>query len=400
MRIAPIYPQSRPTGSLWFACVLSSISLLLSGCAGGKFFGADGPPASQILKADQTYGAVLVDMNDAVAAQVDGAYRTPAFAEAFGEGHPFGTIIGISDTLQVTIYEAPPATLFNAGPIDSTALGASASQRATTFPDLLVNASGVVEVPFAGKIQAAGRTTQQVSRDIAARLAGKAHDPQVLVSIARNTASTVTVVGEVINSTRMPLTAKGERVTDALAASGGTRQPIDKIAMQVTRGQVVARMSLEDVIQDPRENIYLSPGDIVTALYQSQSFIVLGAAGRNEEIKFETQGITLAQALGRVGGIRDDRANPRNVFIFRLEKAAALMPGASRSVRVSPDGRVPVIYRVNMKDPATLFTAQHFPMQDRDVIYVSNAPVADIQKFVNIIGAAIYPIVTVKAAGF
>lgn len=400
MRIAPINLPPKLIKSVELGCAIGVACLFLSGCASGKFFGADGPPASHILKADQTYGAVLVDVDDSVASRIDDAYHKPAFAEALGEGHPFGAMIGIGDTLQVTIYEAPPATLFGVGVAEAASLSTAAGQKSTTFPDLLVNGAGIIEVPFAGKLQAAGRTPQQVSREIATRLAGKAHDPQVLVNVARNAASTVTIVGEVVNSTRMPLTVKGERVTDALAAVGGTRQPIDKISIQVTRGQLVAQMPLETVIRDPRENIYLSPGDVVTALYQSQSFTVLGAAGKNEEIKFETQGITLAQALGRMGGIRDDRANPRNVFIFRLEKPTALASAATQSVRMSPNGRVPVIYRVNMRDPATLFAAQHFPMQDRDVIYVSNAPVADLQKFVNIIGAAIYPIVTVKAAGF
>jgi polysaccharide export outer membrane protein len=53
----------------------------------------------------------------------------------------------------------------------------------------------------------------------------------------------------------------------------------------------------------------LHPDDVVTALYQPYSFTALGAVGRNAEIDFEGTGLTLTQALGRIGGLRDDRAD-------------------------------------------------------------------------------------------
>ncbi|WP_434782160.1 MAG: hypothetical protein WJ306_07920 [Ferrovum myxofaciens] len=53
----------------------------------------------------------------------------------------------------------------------------------------------------------------------------------------RNT--TATVVGEVSANIRMPLTAQGERLLDALAAAGGAKQPVDKTTLQITRGNVV-----------------------------------------------------------------------------------------------------------------------------------------------------------------
>jgi polysaccharide export outer membrane protein len=44
-----------------------------------------------------------------------------------------------------------------------------------------------------------------------------------------------------------------------------------------------------------------------------------------------------------------------------------------------------VIYRVDMSNPATFFVAQSFPIRNKDVLYVSNAPLSDIQKFVQIV---------------
>ncbi|MCJ2121710.1 sugar transporter, partial [Methylobacterium sp. J-077] len=41
---------------------------------------------------------------------------------------------------------------------------------------------------------------------------------------------------------------------------------------------------------------------------------------------------------------------------------------------------VPVVYRINMRDPNSLFTTQAFRMRNRDLIYVSNAPFTEVQK--------------------
>jgi polysaccharide biosynthesis/export protein len=379
------------------------LAMPLAGCGNGAFFGADGPSTKRVLKtADpQAQEAIIVDVDQHVSNRLQDGVSKQAFMDVFGEGRPYGVVIAPGDSLQVTIYEAPPATLFGAGPIDASSLATGAPQRANTMPDISVSGTGTIDIPFAGELVASGKTTRQLARDIAAKLQGKAHLPQVLVSIGRNNAaSAVTVVGEVRESARVSLTSKGERLLDALAAGGGTREPVDKISVQVTRGSRVASMPLQAVIQDPRQNIFMQPGDVLTALYQSQSFTALGGVGKPEEIKFEAQGITLAQALGRMGGIRDDRANPRGVFIFRLEDPAMVDPRLAQAAPKTPEGKLPVIYRVNMRDPVTFFAAQHFPMRDRDVLYVTNAPATDLQKFVNVIGAAVYPIFTAKAAGF
>lgn len=246
-------------------------------------------------------------------------------------------------------------------------------------------------MPFAGEVPVAGKTPQKIQAVIAERLNGKANQPQVLVRVTHNATSNVTIVGEVGQSTRMPLTAKGERLLDAIAAAGGVRQPVSKITVQLTRGSQVQSMSLESIIEDPRQNVRLEPGDVVTALYQPLSFTVLGATGKNEEINFEAQGISLAQALARAGGVQDVSADASGVFIFRFEDPKTLSPGEGVGP-TTPDGKVPVVYRANLKNPATFLVAQNFPMHNKDVIYVANAPSAELQKFLNILTSSIYSV--------
>jgi polysaccharide export outer membrane protein len=375
-------------------------SLMLGACSSG-FISAAGPSTGAIVRqqrAPEVSGAQLIDVTDGMARQLVMARLGRSFAAAFHDVNPVGMNVGTGDTIEVIVWEAPPAALFSSGGDTSFASISSASSRPTTLPEQMVGSDGRITVPFAGPVTAAGRTTNAIAADIVRRLSGKAHLPQVIVRITRNATSLVTVIGDVAQSARLPLTVRGERVLDAIAGAGGVKQPVGKITIQITRGTELESMPLAKVIADPRQNIVLAPGDVVTALYQPFSFTVLGATGKNEELPMETQGITLAEALGRVGGLQDQRSDARGVFIFRFEDPGALGASLDPRVQLTPDGKIPVIYRVNLKDPAMFFTAQSFPMRDKDILYVSNAPFADIQKFVSVISSTIFPIAALRTA--
>lgn len=329
----------------------------------------------------------IVDIDDAVARRALASTKRTRFADVFDVDKLPSYRVGAGDVLEVSVWEAPPATLFGSTVIDPR-VGA-ATTRVTTFPEQMVSHEGFIGIPFAGNIPVNGKSPQQIEVEVARRLVGKANQPQVLVRVTRNATSNVTVVGEVSQSLRMPLTAKGERLLDAVAAAGGVRQPVGKTTLQVTRGNVVQAMALDSVIQDPRQNIMLQPGDVVTALFQPLSFTALGATGKNEEIVFEAQGISLAQAIARSGGLQDTRADAKGVFIFRFEEPLVLGL-AAENPPLTPDGKVPVIYRVDLKDPRSFFVAQGFPMRNKDVIYISNAPAAELQKFLNILTSVVF----------
>ena len=319
-----------------------------------------------------------------------------AFAPLLASKAPRPYLVGSGDVLEVSVWEAPPAALFGTAAVDPR--GGLATTHQTSFPEQIVNADGVINVPFAGSVPVAGKTPQQIEADLVQRLQRKANQPQVLVRVVRNATQNVTVVGEVAQSTLMPLTPKGERLLDAIAVAGGVRQPVEKMTVQLSRGGVVLAMPLQRVIREPAQNVYLQPGDVVTALFQPLSFTALGAAGKNEEIGFEASGITLAQALGRMAGVRDNVADARGVFIFRFEEPAALPSLAAPSPQ-TPDGKVPVVYQMNLRDPASFLVAQNFPMRHRDVVYVANAPAAELQKFMNILSSSVFTAVNVLNIG-
>lgn len=375
-------------------------TLALSGCASyPDWIASAGPSREQVEAQPDVPSSVirLVEIDAGTARRAVESVKRELFSEIFASGGLPGYVVGPGDTLEVSIWEAPPATLFGAAVLDPRVVGMTTA-RASALPEQMVAADGTINVPFAGAVAVAGKSPQQIESEIVRRLTGKANQPQILVRVTRNASSNVTVVGEVTQSLRMQLTTKGERLLDAIAAAGGVRQPVGKVTVQLTRGSRVHAMALERVIQLPSENILLSPGDVVTVLFQPLSLTVLGATGKNEEINFEAQGISLAQALGRAGGIQDSRADARGVFIFRFEEPLVLGV-AGENPPLSPDGKIPVVYRLDMKTPASFLLAQSFPMRNKDVIYVANAPSADLQKFLNILTSSIYSVSSVANLG-
>lgn len=373
------------------AVMVLALGASMAGCA--PIVARMGPTAGAVLNSrgsELLSGIVVVDLDRSVTEKVLAAEVRGDFARDLGSALPVGSVVQPGDVLEVSIWEAPPAALF--GGSGSSSLSGRDGQLSTTsaFPELLVGLSGSVFVPFAGNVPVAGRTPLQIEADITRRLSRKAHLPQVIVRVVRNATANATVVGDVANSTRMPLTPKGETLLDALAQAGGTRQPTAVTTIQVTRGSRVVSMPMDTVIREPSQNIVLAPGDVVTAVFQPYTFSALGASVRNQEVPFEGGGISLSQALSRVGGLQDQRADAKGVFLFRWEKADKL--GLTPTGPVDPLGRIPVVYRADMRDPATLFLAQKFPVRDKDILYISTASISELQQFVNIIVSTILPI--------
>lgn len=393
--------KSTATSNLRRALVAACLTTALAGCT---TLGSSGPNAGAIRDADKTdvAGADIrvLDLTADVARGLATSLQDDSFASAFGDGQPVGTIIGQGDVLSVTIWESPPAALFGMlGEKTEAATAASIeTAKMTDMPQQMVDATGTVSLPFVGRLKAAGRTPRQLEADITTRLRGIANKPQVSVGIMRNATSNVTVVGKVATNGRVPLTPRGERLLDIIAVAGGTTEKLERTSIQITRGSRVVSVPMERVIRSPKENIRLQPDDIVTAIYQPYSFIAMGAVGTQAEVDFEATGITLSQAIGRMSGLQDNRANVKGLFIFRLEDPSRLDASRIAGARLTPDGKLPVIYKVDLSDPRSIFLAQSFQMRNRDVLYVSNAPGVDLQKFVTIISQTAFSLIGISNA--
>jgi polysaccharide biosynthesis/export protein len=371
-----------------FKKIIFSAAMSLNLCSCSSFIPTSGPSANAVYQSTRKATHVrLIPVTSQVVQAMHRKGNRQTFSRLFGH-RPLASSgrVHPGDSLEIFIWEASPQLLFGSNSIPGVASAATTTKN-TALPEQIVNEQGTIYVPYAGRVVAAGKTLTQIEQAITNALRGKANYPQVIVRLATNSATGVTVVGEVKHSQLMSLTPKKERILDAIALAGGVKAPVNKVTVQITRGKQTHSMALDRIIKEPQQNIPLQTGDVITAFYQSLSFTVLGAAGKNQEINFETQGITLAQALGRMNGLKDSTANPEALFIFRFEETSVLEKNTLLKKKI------PIIYQVNMKDPASFFLVQNFLIQDKDVIYVANARGTELAKFLRIVGGILGPAV-------
>lgn len=319
------------------------------------------------------------------------ASKAPSLLGAFGDYRPAQEQrIGIGDAVQITLWEAGSGGLFSSPVVDR----ASAGSRSAVIPEQVVTRDGSITVPFAGRISVTGRTPPEIERVIVQRLADKAIDPQALVTVTRNISNTVTVMGEMGPGARVPLTLRGDKLLEVIASAGGVHAPISDIAIVLSRDGNTFRVPMEAVLNDPREDVFLRPGDVVTLVHDPQSYTISGAVGRTAMVPFGAINLTLDEALAKAGGLADDRANPAAVFVVRFEtRAVADALPEARGIPAQAGG-VPTIYHLDMRDPSALFLARRFPVRNKDIVFVSDSPLSDVQKVFNLVNLLVTPAVT------
>jgi len=277
-------------------------------------------------------------------------------------------------------------------PIEEAA--AASDRQGATIPDQPVALDGTIDVPYAGRVPAAGRTSAEVQQTVEALLANKALGPQALVIVNRSDANAVTVAGEVVAGARVPLSSGGDRLLQVIAAAGGADAPVHETFVRLSRHGVTATIPLEWLVAEPSENIYARPGDVLTLVRIPQTFSVFGASGRNDSITFDTEKLTLSQALAKSQGLRDDLANPKGVFLFRYEPASILralsLPPATRASNVGS----PVAYRFDFSDANSYLLANQFPVRDKDIIFVADAGAVRVGKLFRLLANVTGPVIT------
>jgi polysaccharide export outer membrane protein len=376
-----------------FASVL--VLLSLGACSG--FIPASGPGKNAVVDGARMqvgdpgpidhpklpYAVVTLDPTDVAILANDAT--TTGFSAGLTSTPEASVRIGVGDILSATIFEAQGGGLF---------LPADAAARQGNFvqlPPQQINVDGVFTVPYGGQIHAVGLTPVQLDQAIASSISKRALEPQVIVSVQDRRSNEVTVTGDVNSSTRFGIDPGGARLLAAIARAGGPRFPTYESMVTLQRQGTSQRALLADILDDPRQNIELVGGDSVVITHEPRYFLAMGAVGQaasitqlNQRFPFEDRHLTMAEAIARAGGLADTVANPTAVFLFRFERPEVLQ---QLGVTVPPNakGEIPTVYRADFNNASSLFLADEFPMRANDMIFVSDAPLVDYQKFLSII---------------
>lgn len=375
-----------PTRAATIAAVL-----LLAGCAS---LPSSGPTAKEIVRATapdrNAIGMRIVAVNGDVLAnvlaQAGGAdARLAGLAALARPGR--NDVVGPGDQLDISVFEVG-VSLFGAGRVSTD--GFDPSAQGQRFPAVTVDRAGMIRLPYAGTVQAAGKTPNEIAATVERAYHGKSQTPQVVVSVRGNVSATVFVSGDVRRPGRLELSLQNERLLDAIATAGGTVSPMPDMLVRFTRDGAQIEERLDRVLAGAPDDLVLVPGDRVELIRRPRSYVVLGAANRPAQVQFEQTDLTLAEAVARAGGPNDGSANPRAVFLFRYDP-----PDPTQPVAAATAPR-PTIYQLNLMEPASYFIAQRFPMRDKDVLYVSNAAINRTGKLVGIINQLFSPFVAAR----
>jgi polysaccharide export outer membrane protein len=307
------------------------------------------------------------------------------FQGEFADKRPKPTqVVGVGDVLNISIFEAAPGGLFTPGQ--------AAGARPGNFVDLpaqAVDQKGSIYVPYAGEIPAADRTIPDIQQAVVARLRNRAIEPQVVVALNTQHSSVVSVLGDVNTPGVLALNSVGERLLALLARAGGPKFEAIESYVTLQRDGKRVRVLLSRVVHDPRENIFIRPNDVIFVTHEAPTFTALGALnlnvfGFNSEVPFDVETLTLAQAMGKAGGLNDQQSDPREIYVYRYEDRRFLDRLGVDTKRFTFES-IPTIYHVNVRDPSGMLLAVAFQMRSKDVMYVANAKVVDYYKLLTLI---------------
>jgi len=365
--------------------ILLALFPLLAGC-----IPSNGPGSRSIVSDAKLVDPpfALISLDQAVAERL-ALQRPPSLAEKFGVGTAAPTLtLGVGDVVIVTIFEAAAGGLF------SGETGSVGGTKSVNLPPQPVTREGTISVPYVGQVRAAGLTPAEVGKVIQTALKDKAIEPQVIVTVASSPSSFVTLAGDIGAPGQLPLALGGSRLLDTISAAGGPKGAYYNTFVTLTRKGASVTVNLGEIVRDPRQNIYLQPNDLIYVNVDPQVYMAFGATLRNATVPFNTDHLTLAEAVGQAGGLIDLRADPRGVFVFRYEDPdtyaaiRSIEPDALGSPPTTSVG-VPVVYKIDMDNPQTFFVTQRFLMRDNDVIYVSTATSVELQKLLNVFTGSI-----------
>jgi polysaccharide export outer membrane protein len=354
-------------------CSVLAISVTLSGCnalprSGPSSVLIDSGAVVKVTTVDRKVGIdyALIDLSKQTLWNFDDASGV-SLQTSFGgsKGGPPDIPLGYGDVVQVSIFEAQSGGLFI--PTDA----GSRPGNYITLPSQTIDRTGTISVPYAGRIDAAGKLKGQIERDIEGKLSGRAIEPQVVITLVTGRSSEISVLGDVQNPAKLELSAAGERVLDAISEAGGLTGPGIETNIILQRRGVTATASYNTLLKNPQENIYLAPHDTIVVDREHRTFVAFGASGENGRYDFDDAKLTLSDAIAKAGGIKDNQADPAQVLLYRLVDRETLRKMNIDTSRFH-DETVPVIFRANMRDPAGYFTTQKFAMRDKDILYISN----------------------------
>jgi polysaccharide export outer membrane protein len=270
---------------------------------------------------------------------------------------PTQYLIGPGDVLQITVWDHPELTI----PAGSFRNPEDSGQQ--------VGDDGYLYYPYVGLVKAAGMNVAALRDVLTERLSKYIQNPQLDVRVVGYRSQRVYVVGEVRNPGVLPLDDLPLTIADAISLSGGLTPEAFKSGVNVSRDGEVYAIDLKALYDyaDGSQNLLLKHGDIVNVLDRSQQKVfVMGEVYRPQSVEIVNGHLTLAGALGEVGGFNQDRADPSGIYVIR---------GSSEDN--------PQIFHLDAGFASGMLLAERFDLEAQDVVFVDTAGISQWNRVVS-----------------
>ena len=228
---------------------------------------------------------------------------------------------------------------------------------------------GHITVPFVGNVQVSGLDLNQIERRIVQQLGNKVQEAEVIVEFDAPRTYSVMVSGDVKQPGRVSILEDVRSVADAINKAGGPAGlgASNQVEVVVRRkGQIILTSQFSDLLAGA--DIAVRKGDEIIVRPNNRMFTALGAVLKAGNVEMTKTNFSLMEGLGMVGGLVDQQANKTGVYVFRM---GDLVNNPTARARV---------FRLDLFQPVSIFIAQQFILQPRDVIYVTNAPLYEYDK--------------------
>lgn len=345
---------------------LVAVSLVLSGC--GSLFSGTGPGKRQIFSQAQSKSAnyTLVSL----APENILPYIRPPVPELKPE---------VSET-EVPDLRLTPGDVIRVMISDDEygdAVFSSLASGGTVFEKVRVNAKGQISLPYIGQIEVEGLNVEQVQRLILQQVREHARKPQVYVSLVGDMGGSVLVAGDVNSPGRFSTLDGPLTVLDAINQAGGPRNEPYLMNVVVRNGASVDSYNYQELLNGL--NFPVAPNTEIVLERASKRFVALGAVGKPGLHDLPSQSPSLLEVLGSVGGLVEQRADARGVFIFRVPENITY----DEELGVVTSEVKPTVFHLDMTNPISMFLAREFLIYPDDAVYVTNAHMYESQKMIS-----------------
>lgn len=286
-----------------------------------------------------------------------------------GGAVPTDQRIAAGDSLNLRVWDAEETSLL--------------SGTAAPFADVLnvvVTSSGHVTVPYVNRVHIGGLTLEGARERLQDALMSISPSAQVQLAVTEGRRNSVEMVGGVSAPGTYPLSERNLPLTSMIAAAGGANPALANPQVQITRGANVYRRPLANVLANPALDPPLQGGDRILVTADPRTFKALGAAGREEIIRFDTESVSALRAISMMGGMADTRADPRGILVLRSYSSTAGLP-----VTGYPYDRV--VFSFDLTTADGMFNADEFPLFDGDIVMATQAVATTTQRVLGLMGS-------------